>query len=146
VVELTVPPLRHAWSDLPSLTAELCRVASWSPVDAESLARLARAAWPGNVRQLRTCWRARPRCRGGRCCGSATRDLADQGAASADAIVMALPYKEAKELRVARFTRDNRQQLHARHGGNDSAAAREAGIDRSWIIALARRHGVRARE
>ncbi|MBK7079079.1 MAG: sigma 54-dependent Fis family transcriptional regulator [Myxococcales bacterium] len=146
VVELTVPPLRARLGDLPSLTAELCRVAGWSPVDAESLARLARAAWPGNVRQLRNVLARAASLSRGPVLRIGDEDLADQGAASADAIVMALPYKEAKELMVARFTRDYLEQLLARNGGNVSAAAREAGIDRSWIIALARRHGVRARE
>jgi transcriptional regulator with GAF, ATPase, and Fis domain len=47
---------------------------------------------------------------------------------------------------VAQFTRDYLDALLRRHGGNVSAAGREAGIDRSWIIALARRHGVRVRE
>ena len=110
------------------------------------MARLARAAWPGNVRQLRNVLARAASLSRGPVLRIGDEDLADQGAASADAIVMALPYKEAKELMVARFTRDYLEQLLARNGGNVSAAAREAGIDRSWIIALARRHGVRARE
>ena len=60
--------------------------------------------------------------------------------------LFSLPYKIAKDEMLARFTRDYLEALLARHGGNVSAAAREAKIDRNWIVALAKRHGVRVRE
>jgi DNA-binding NtrC family response regulator len=57
-----------------------------------------------------------------------------------------LPYKVAKDEMLAQFTRDYLEALLARHDGNVSAAAREAKIDRNWIVALARRYSVRVRE
>ena len=52
----------------------------------------------------------------------------------------------AKDELLARFTREYLENLLVRHAGNASAAARDAQIDRNWIVALARRHGVRVRD
>jgi len=49
---------------------------------------------------------------------------------------------EELELRYALVL----EALLARHDGNVSAAAREAKIDRNWIVALARRYAVRVRD
>jgi transcriptional regulator with GAF, ATPase, and Fis domain len=47
---------------------------------------------------------------------------------------------------VDHFTREYVEALLGRHGGNLSAAAREAKLDRNWLVALARRHGLRVRD
>jgi DNA-binding NtrC family response regulator len=60
--------------------------------------------------------------------------------------MLQLPYKVAKDEVLARFTKEYLQALLLRNGGNVSAAAREAQVDRNWIVALARRHGVRVRD
>jgi DNA-binding NtrC family response regulator len=154
VVQLTVPPLRDRLEDLPALVAELCRVHHLPPVDAASLARMARRSWPGNVRQLRNLLERTAALATGEVLhvGEEALREVDAGdedqarARAAERELLELPYKQAKELMVAKFTRDYLEALLQRHGGNVSAAGREAGIDRSWIIALARRHGVRVRE
>jgi transcriptional regulator with GAF, ATPase, and Fis domain len=147
VVQLNVPPLRARLGDLPMLVGELCAVAGWPPVDAESMARLAGATWPGNVRQLRNLLARTAALTAAPTLRISDAELAEVGGGSGDDdTVLSLPYKEAKELMVARFTRDYLEALLTRNHGNVSAAAREAGIDRSWIVALARRHGVRIRD
>ncbi|MFN0172296.1 MAG: sigma-54 interaction domain-containing protein [Bryobacteraceae bacterium] len=58
VVPLRVPPLRERVADIPALVAhflhKVCRVESLPDkrISAETLERLARLSWPGNVRQL----------------------------------------------------------------------------------------------
>jgi DNA-binding NtrC family response regulator len=47
---------------------------------------------------------------------------------------------------LSRFTKEYLDALLRRHDRNVSAAAREAGIDRNWLVALARRYGGRVRD
>jgi transcriptional regulator with GAF, ATPase, and Fis domain len=146
VVQLSVPPLRQRLDDLPLLVDELCRVHALPPVDAGSLAELARVDWPGNVRQLRNVLERTAALATGPVLHVREEALREVASGRDDRAAMELPYKEAKELMVAQFTRDYLDALLRRHHGNVSAAGREAGIDRSWIIALAKRHGVRVRD
>ena len=48
-------------------------------------------------------------------------------------MLLALPYTEAKEEMIARFTRDYIERLLARPAGNVSAAAKELGISRTTL-------------
>ena len=50
-----------------------------------------------------------------------------------------LPWKEAREQHLASFEASYAQAVLARCGGNVSAAAREAGIDRKTFYTLLRR-------
>lgn len=57
-IEISVPPLRDRVDDIPLFLEQFCRrlairfgVTAWQP-DAETLRRLTRYHWPGNVRQL----------------------------------------------------------------------------------------------
>lgn len=146
VVPLHVPPLRDRLEDLPLLVGELCAVLGLPEIDAESLAKLATLRWPGNVRQLRNVLE-RAAALGAESVLRVRDELVSEvESGHYERAVLELPYKEAKELMVARFTRDYLEALLRRHGGNVSAAGREAGIDRSWIVQLARKHGVRVRE
>jgi len=128
VVPIEVPPLRDHLDDLPLLVDHFLRDLDAPPLGTESLATLARCAWPGNVRQLR----------------NVLERAVALGAPAIIAEDVALP--SAKEELLARFTHEYIEALVARHNGNVSAAAREAKIDRNWIVALAKRHGVRVRE
>jgi len=51
----------------------------------------------------------------------------------------ALPWKEAREQYLARFERSYANALLTRCGGNVSAAAREAGVDRKTFYTLLKR-------
>ena len=52
------------------------------------------------------------------------------------------PYREFKEAWTESGEREYIKRLLARHDGNVSAAAKEAGVDRTYIYRLARRHGL----
>jgi DNA-binding NtrC family response regulator len=52
-----------------------------------------------------------------------------------------LPWKDARERYLAGFERSYAQAVLARCGGNVSAAAREAGVDRKTLYTLLKREG-----
>jgi DNA-binding NtrC family response regulator len=146
VVRLHLPRLRDRAEDVPLIADQLLRELGAPPLGADTVRLLTSYAWPGNVRQLRNVLERAVALSAG---GSLAIEAADLEAASAlvsPSTLLSLPYKQAKEEMLARFTRDYLESLLARHGGNVSAAAREAHIDRNWIVALARRYGVVVRE
>jgi DNA-binding NtrC family response regulator len=53
-----------------------------------------------------------------------------------------LPFKEAKELLLERFEAEYFRRLLAGQGGNASAIARQAGIDRKHLYTLAKKHNL----
>src|SRR5262249_32541751 len=61
---------------------------------------------------------------------------------SASADVLELPFKEAKAALVESFERDYLVALLARHKGNISRAAAEAGIDRNYIHRLVKKYNL----
>jgi DNA-binding NtrC family response regulator len=146
VVELAVPALRDHLEDLPLLVDHFLRDLDAPPLGSDSLATLQRFEWPGNVRQLRNVIERAVALAGDGAPTVRPGDLVAPSAELSPAKLFSLPYKVAKDEMLARFTRDYLEALLGRHGGNVSAAAREAQIDRNWIVALARRHGVRVRE
>src|SRR4029077_16967097 len=56
--------------------------------------------------------------------------------------VLELPFKEAKAALVESFERDYLTALLARHRGNISRAASEAGIDRNYIHRLVKKYSL----
>jgi DNA-binding NtrC family response regulator len=145
VVHLHVPPLRARDGDVPLLVRHFLDDMGAPPLDADSLALLAAHPWPGNVRQLRNVLEHAVTLAGDAAPVIRPQDL-DVPATfpTGSRVFFALPYKEAKGKMVEQFTRDYLEALLARHPGNVSAAAREAKIDRNWLVELARRHGLRA--
>ncbi|HEX8111923.1 MAG TPA: helix-turn-helix domain-containing protein, partial [Kofleriaceae bacterium] len=66
--------------------------------------------------------------------------IATSGATAGD--VLDLPFKEAKAALVEGFERDYLTALLARHRGNISRAASEAGIDRNYVHRLVKKYGL----
>ena len=147
VVRVELPALRQRPEDMPMLVdaivAELAAAGRVAPALAAELrapafvAELARSAWPGNVRELRN---ALERCA---VLGAATAPARSPAAAASFAIDVDLPFKEARQHVLDDFERRYLEGLLARHDGNVSAAARQAGISRVSLYALMKRHGVR---
>jgi two-component system, NtrC family, response regulator len=146
VIHLDVPPLRERLEDVPLLVESFLGELGAPPLSASALRILERYEWPGNVRQLRNVLDRAVALSGGGPIAITEADLDLPSAYTSPAQLLALPYKEAKEEVVARFTRDYLEALLARNQGNVSAASREAKVDRNWIVALARRYGVRVRD
>jgi DNA-binding NtrC family response regulator len=150
VVEVRLPPLRDRRDDLPALIEELLTRLGMSGAPEADLLRspaaradLARHPWPGNVRELRNYVE--------RCLALAERpppgDPSRDGAPGD--LTMAAAAAATDDLRTARkqwtagFEKSFLEDLLAKHGGNVSAAARAAGVDRKHFYRLLWRHGLR---
>jgi DNA-binding NtrC family response regulator len=153
VVATYMPPLRERKADIPALAtwfAEKMGRGSFAQSPA-LLDQLQRHDWPGNVRELRNVVE--------RALSLGDQALADLGDASGgqrpsqpatdDAAkrqsnpdVLEMPFKEAKAQLVEAFERDYLSALLARHHGNISRAAAEAGIDRNYIHRLVKKYGL----
>jgi DNA-binding NtrC family response regulator len=148
VFRISVPPLRERPSDVAPLVQRFVgemagRPLALAPADLE---RLARYPWPGNVRELRNLIE--------RACALSKGDSLDLGdffgspgtpapTPVSTGVPYHLPFKEAKAQVVDQFERQYLQVLLERHGGNLSAAARSAEVDRKHLRELLRKHALR---
>jgi DNA-binding NtrC family response regulator len=156
VVATSVPPLRDRKADIPALAtwfAEKMGRGSFAQSPA-LLDQLQRHDWPGNVRELRNVVE-RALSLGDSALadigaedartpipGEAGESVASAGKRQSNPDVLELPFKEAKAQLVEAFERDYLQALLARHHGNISRAASEAGIDRNYIHRLVKKYGL----
>jgi DNA-binding NtrC family response regulator len=147
VLRLELPPLRERTGDVLVLVGHFLKERGFTGSVAEvfseaELEELSRHHWPGNVRELRNLV-------------DATLALgapppvddfdggARAGAPGFDPRVMALPYKQARKEALTDFERVYLQHLLERAAGNVSQAARDAGLDRSYLFSLLRRNGLK---
>jgi DNA-binding NtrC family response regulator len=151
VVRVRLPPLRARREDLPGLVAELLRRRGFDGAGAvprgPAMERMHAHGWPGNVRELRNVIdRAVALAPGARTFEELTVriDSAAGAAAAGDELAVRtdLPYAEAREAVVHAFERRYVADALARAGGNVTAAARAADVDRKHLRTLARRHGL----
>jgi len=131
VAIVEVPPLRNRAEDIPLLAAYFAKQCTGVDVELApaTLAALQCDPWPGNVRELRNAVER----------AVTLGNFGEQPAAHASSPTS---YKEARDALLERFERDYLQALLARHGGNVSAAAREAKLSRSQFYRLLGRHGL----
>jgi DNA-binding NtrC family response regulator len=94
--------------------------------------------WPGNVRQLKNVMERLTALHPG---GVLQPEDLGEDFQPADAVggLSSLPWKDAREQYLASFESSYAQTVLARCGGNVSAAAREAGVDRKTFYALLKR-------
>ncbi len=152
VVVLRLAPLRERREDIPVLVEHFARElgASGSIEDvfgSDQLARWQKHPWPGNVRELRNAVEAAlvvgPQ--------PTASDPAPGPApvapwlAADDADQPILPYKDQRAAVVRDFERAYLARLMAQAAGNVSHAARLAKMDRSHLIDLLHRHGLKDR-
>ncbi len=147
VLRLELPPLRARTGDVVLLIEHFLRERGFrGPVselftEAE-LAELSRHHWPGNVRELRNLVDA-TLALGAPPPVDVVGGEAPPGSRTFDARVMSLPYKQARKEAMSEFEREYLAQLLERAGGNVSQAARDAGLDRSYLFSLLRRSGIK---
>jgi DNA-binding NtrC family response regulator len=157
VVATHVPPLRDRKQDIPALAAWFAdRMGRGGFAQSPALLeQLERHDWPGNVRELRNVVERALSL--GHAASQIIGDLADSGVRPAPGStpppddegkrpsnpdVLELPFKEAKAALVETFERDYLTALLARHRGNISRAAAEAGIDRNYIHRLVKKYNL----
>ncbi len=146
VLQVTLPPLRARREDLPALVKELLRQRGIPPgeLQGRNLELLMGHGWPGNVRELRNVLeRAVALSPGARGFEALRLSVTPAAAEPELAVRTDLPFKEAKEAVVEAFERSYLRELLQRHGGNVSATARTAELDRKHLRALLERHRLR---
>jgi two-component system response regulator AtoC len=143
VVTVKLPTLRERVEDIPHLarfflerfSRRYGKSLSGSPRFYEALLKL---PWPGNVRQLKNVMERLTALHPGGILGPEDIEEDSAGIQTAGSL-SALPWKDAREQYLANFESSYAQAVLARCGGNVSAAAREAGVDRKTFYALLKR-------
>jgi transcriptional regulator of acetoin/glycerol metabolism len=129
VVRVGVPALRDRLADLPDLCAQMLReLGRPEVVDRETLQRLQGHRFPGNVRELKNILMR-------------AVAVSEPGAlqVSIDAPTATSSLRDMRE----QSEKDALVELLQRHGGNVSAAARAADVDRRHLHRLLKKHGLR---
>jgi DNA-binding NtrC family response regulator len=142
VARVLIPPLRERPEDLEPLVAAMVERFTGIPTGEHPLSSametLRRQRWPGNVRELRNVVEAAV------VLGELpSGDTVVRQSSSAGAPDVLPTYRDAKAAALATFERTYLAELLARAGGNVSAAARAASMDRPYLIQLLRRHDLK---
>ncbi|MBW2527905.1 MAG: sigma 54-dependent Fis family transcriptional regulator [Deltaproteobacteria bacterium] len=141
VVRIAVPPLRERLEDVAPLARHFAAQAGLGELAPDVILELEGRSWPGNVRELQNAVAAFAALgslpAASRVGGGADLDLALDGF-----IDPARPFAEQKEELLETFTRRYLTQLLERTGGNQSEAARVAGLNRNYLGRLLGKHGL----
>ncbi len=128
-----LPPLRDRLEDIPLLIDTLLEQLGRPPgqLTEKTRALLADYRWPGNVRELRNV------VEGVVALGELPALPADPGGRGPG---LEVGFHRAKEAMVGAFEKDYLSQLLEKCGGNLSKAARVAGLDRTHLYRLLKKH------
>jgi DNA-binding NtrC family response regulator len=140
VVRIQVPPLRERVEDIAPLARAFAGTVGLGEIPPAVALQLEARAWPGNVRELR----------------NAISTYAALGVVPENAVTrrpllelalgehidVARPYADQKDALVDKFTEQYLRALLAHTGGNQTAAARIAGLDRGYLGRLLARYGL----
>ncbi|HUX43188.1 MAG TPA: sigma-54 dependent transcriptional regulator [Terracidiphilus sp.] len=143
VVTVKLPPLRERPEDIQHLarfflerfSRRYGKSISGSPQFYEALLR---QSWPGNVRQLKNVMERITALHPGGVLGFGDLEE-DAPETELSSALSQLPWKDAREQYLSSFETSYAQAVLARCGGNVSAAAREAGVDRKTFYVLLKR-------
>ncbi|HEU4613454.1 MAG TPA: sigma 54-interacting transcriptional regulator [Kofleriaceae bacterium] len=141
VLVVTMPPLRARTTDIPMLVETILdtlgdrdSAMARALAGGELLPELLRHGWPGNVRELRNYVES--------CLARQESPLSAVPAAE-PTIDIHRPLREVRDQWVRHVERRYLEELLAAHGGNVSAAARAAGVDRVHLHRLLTKVGLR---
>ena len=137
VLPLVLPPLRARQGDIPLLVRHFLR--GRQPREPIAERELAQLPWLGNVRELRNVVE--------RACAFGAKDALGAAAgvsapADAAAATFEQPFKDFRERWIDDGEREYVRRLLERHGRNVSLAAGAAGLDRTYLYRLIRKHGL----
>ena len=141
VIRVAVPPLRERIDDIAPLANRFARAAGLGhDLSAEIIEELKARSWPGNVRELRNAVASHV------AVGFFPAQRASKSVSLDEALHSAIeldrPFAEQKTAIVDRFTKLYLERLLVDVGGNRAAAAKRAGIDRSYLFELLDKHGL----
>ena len=143
VVRVEIPPLRERPDDIPVIAERLVGALGGAPAAVERftrdefLASLGRGAWRGNVRELKNYLER---------CLVFEEALPIDDALAAGAVDASVPFADAKRRSMDRFEHEYLLDLLRRHDGKVTAAAAAAGLDRTHLYRLLRKHRIAPRE
>jgi len=148
VVSLSLPPLRERKEDVPMLIEHFMRAAGHEEaVDAlfppKAMIELSEHRWTGNVRELRNAVEATLAMGETPPLSVAGREGASTASSDPVAPLLEMKFKDARGRLVAEFEERYLRRLLARSDESISRAAQEAGLDRSHLTHLLKRHGLR---
>jgi DNA-binding NtrC family response regulator len=137
VVRAKIPPLRERPEDIPLLAEHYTKKLGGDRVhlSREAIGVLASYDWPGNARELRNVIER-------------AVALSPEGVIKPDDLFpdreekQPSSFHDAKDRVIAEFEKRYVRALIARHEGNISGAAREAGLSRTALYALMKRAGI----
>jgi DNA-binding NtrC family response regulator len=140
VVTVHVPALRERRDDIEPLARAFASAGGMADLPAHIIEQLKSRPWPGNVRELRNVMAAY----------TALGQFPAESSSASSALELSLGdfvdlkrlYSEQKEELCERFTRIYLQALMARANGNQSTAAKLAGLDRTYLGRLLAKHGL----
>ena len=147
VVVLRLPPLRDRRDDIPILTKHFLRECGHDGeleeiITPEMMATLRSHRWPGNVRELRNWVEATLAMGEAGELYDGSRGSLSPADGDTDVLVK-MPYKEARASVVEEFEHKYLSYLIEACRHNVSEAARRAKMDRSYLVKLLQRHGLR---
>ncbi len=147
VLPLYVPPLRARPGDLPQLLEHFLDGRNAAPLDQPTLELLAAQRWPGNVRQLRSfaervaalgLERALAMLKG----AEGAAEPAPPASSGPVAVDPAVPFKVLRDRWTDHLEREYLTALVAKVGRNAGALAEAAGLDRSYVNRLLKKHAL----
>ncbi len=148
VMRVRIPPLRERREDVAPMAREILirqGMTDPGPIAGPNLERLFAHDWPGNARELRNVLeRARVLSPEATRFAELAVSLAPVHAPGGLHVRSDLSFHDAKRAVLDAFERAYVTDLYARHGGNLTAAADAAGLDRKSLRRLAQKHGLTA--
>jgi transcriptional regulator with AAA-type ATPase domain len=150
VVSLNLPPLRERKEDVPLLVEHFMRAAGHEePTETvfppKAMIELSEHRWSGNVRELKNLVEATLAMGETPPLSMASPATGNDTSTSGDPLLplLSLKFKDARARLLTDFEARYLQHLWARADQSISRAAQEAGVDRSHLTHLLKRHGLR---
>jgi transcriptional regulator with GAF, ATPase, and Fis domain len=145
VLPITVPALRERRSDVALLAQRFLPEDARALLTPELIAWLEASPWPGNVRELRNFIERLTTLGAAEALAMTAATALDPAAPAGELGVLApelqaLPFKEARERWMNQMERAYVAALLERHAKNMTAAAAAAGLDRTYLHRLRRKH------
>ncbi len=142
VLPVTVPPLRDRLDDVPLLVEAFLPSSEHAAITPALLADLRARPWRGNVRELKN-FVERALAFG---TDEAVEMLPPPSTPGAKpplpSVAFDEPFKVVRDRWVSHLEREYMRGMLARTGGNVSAAADAAGLDRAYVYRLMKKHGL----
>jgi two-component system, NtrC family, response regulator GlrR len=142
VVPVTMPPLRERLDDIHLLVQRFAGPRFASLVTPDLLQEMSLRAWPGNVRELKNFMDRVTALGADEALALSSPDAHPRPSGQLPPVSIDRPFKTIREEWLNHLERHYVAQLLERHQRNISAAADAAGLDRTYLHRLIRKHGL----